>query len=412
MEAFLVLWIYKKAAQIQSEEHFSTNDVHKSNIRGLFSCFCFRKTQKIQSEVRATNHGDIFRIWNYNGGIAYEDMIKATNDFDIQYCIGTGGYGSVYRAQLPSRKVVALKKLHRFEGEDPVFDHCFRNEVQMLTNVRHISIVKLYGFCLHNKCMFLVYEYMEKGSLFCALRFDVEAFEIGWIQRVKIVEAMAHALSYLHHDCTPPIVHRDISSNNILLNSQLEAFVADFGTARLLNPNSSNQIILQALTDILHQVRILPLFYRSKRCCGFLNKIDLCINAELAYTMVVTEKCDVYSFGVVALETIMGRHPQDILATLASPPSQSMMITDILDPRLPPPANPIIARNIVLVATMAFSCLHQRPKSRPTMRRLSLEFLSRRKALASPIHTVSLLQLWNRRMDFVQLPNEPVNPQV
>ncbi|XP_058188126.1 probable leucine-rich repeat receptor-like protein kinase At1g35710 isoform X2 [Rhododendron vialii] len=238
IEAFVVLWIYKKAAQNQSP-----NDVHKSNIRELFSCFCGSKTQKILGEVRATNHGDIFRIWNYDGGIAYEDMIKSTNDFDIRYCIGTGGYGSVYRAQLPSGKVAALKKLHRFEGEDPIFDQCFRNEVQILTNVRHKSIVKLYGFCLHNKCMFLVYEYMEKGSLFCALRFDVEAFEIGWIRRVKIVEAMAHALSYLHHDCTPPIVHRDISSNNILMNSQLEAFVADFGTARLLNPNSSNQII-------------------------------------------------------------------------------------------------------------------------------------------------------------------------
>ncbi|KAE9449268.1 hypothetical protein C3L33_18844, partial [Rhododendron williamsianum] len=68
--------------------------------------------------------------------------------------------------------------------------------------------------------------------------------EIGWTQRVKIVEAMAHALSYLHHDCTPPIVHRDISSNNILLNSQQEAFVADFGTARLLHTESSNQSVI------------------------------------------------------------------------------------------------------------------------------------------------------------------------
>ncbi|KAI8533905.1 hypothetical protein RHMOL_Rhmol10G0046800 [Rhododendron molle] len=294
--AFVVLWIYKKDAQIQSEEHFENvltpNDVHRSNI--------------------------------------------------------DGGYGNVYRAQLPGGKVVVFKKLHRFEGEDPIFDRCFRNEVQMLTNVRHKSIVKLYGFCLHNRCMFLVYEYMEKGSLFCTLRFDVEAFEIGWIQRVKIVEAMAHALSYLHHDCTPPIVHRDISSNNILLNSQLEAFVADFGTAKLVHPNSSNQFIFAGTY-------------------GY-------IAPEVAYTMVAIEKCDVYSFGVVALETIMGRHPQDVLATLASPPSQNMMITDILDPHLPPPTNPIIAGNIVLVATMAFSCLHQRPKSRPTMRRLSLDF--------------------------------------
>ncbi|KAH7846559.1 hypothetical protein Vadar_015405 [Vaccinium darrowii] len=315
------------------------------SLLGLDVYFGFHKMPKIPSVATTTNHGNICSIWNYDGKIAYEDIIKATNDFDIKYCIGTGGYGSVYRAQLPSGKVVALKKLHRLEAEDPSFDHCFRNEVQMLTNIRHKNIVKLYGYCLHNRCMFLVYEYMEKGSLFCALRFDVEASEIGWTQRVNIVEAMAHALSYLHHDHTPPIVHRDISSNNILLNSQLEAFVADFGTARLLHPDSSNQTVIAGTY-------------------GY-------IAPELAYTMVVTEKCDVYSFGVVALEIIMGRHPRDLLSSFTKPSFENIMITDVLDPRLPPPTNPIVTGNIVLVATMAFSCVQPEPKSRPTMRRLS-----------------------------------------
>ncbi|KAL7256718.1 hypothetical protein ACSBR1_010621 [Camellia fascicularis] len=138
-----------------------------------FRCFLCRKTHKKQTKARAMTNGDICSIWNYDGRIAYEDIIKATNDFDIKYCIGTGGYGSVYRAQLPSGKVVALKKLHHFEVDEPTFDKSFRNEVQMLTNIRHRNIVKLYGLCLHNRCMFLVYEYMERGSLFCALRIEV-----------------------------------------------------------------------------------------------------------------------------------------------------------------------------------------------------------------------------------------------
>ncbi|KAH7844134.1 hypothetical protein Vadar_024698 [Vaccinium darrowii] len=357
-----------------------------AGVFGFVACYCFCKTQKTPSVATTTNHGNICSIWNYDAQIAYEDIIKATNEFDIKYCIGTGGYGSVYRAQLPSGKVVALKKLHRLEAENPAFDHCFKNEVQMLTNVRHKNIVQLYGFCLHNRCMFLVYEYMEKGSLFCALRFDFEASEIGWAQRLKIVEGMAHALSYLHHDCYPPIVHRDISSNNILLNSHLEAFVADFGIARLLHPDSSNQTVMAGTY-------------------GY-------IAPELAYTMVVTEKCDVYSFGVVALETIMGRHPGDVLSSLASPPSKNMMIVDVLDPRLPLPTNPIVAGNIVLVATMAFACLCPKPRSRPTMQQLSQEFLSRRKALAAPLRTISLLQLWDWKMDFVQLFNEVISAQV
>ena len=104
--------------------------------------------------------------------------------------------------------------------------------------------MKRYEFCLHNRCMVLVYEYLERGSLFCALRIDVEAVELGWTQRVNIIKAIAHSQSYLHNDCNPPIVHRDISSKNILLNSELDAFVSDFGIARLLHLNSSNQTVI------------------------------------------------------------------------------------------------------------------------------------------------------------------------
>ena len=91
--------------------------------------------------------------------------------------------------------------------------------------------------------MFLIYEYMERGSLFCVLRDDDEAIELNWTRRMNIVKSVAHALSYLHHDCTPSIVHRDISSNNILLDLNLEASVADFGTARLLHVDSSNRTL-------------------------------------------------------------------------------------------------------------------------------------------------------------------------
>ncbi|KAI7741594.1 hypothetical protein M8C21_024896, partial [Ambrosia artemisiifolia] len=276
---------------------------------------CYKKhkaTEKtIQPETK--KHGNVCSIWNYDGTIAYEDFIIATEDFDLKYCIGTGGYGSVYEAKLPDGKTFALKKLHHFEAEQPTFNQSFKNEVQMLTNLRHKNIVKLYGFCLHNKCNFLVYEYMEKGSLFCALSDSELAVEVDWIKRVNIIKDVAHALAYMHHDCIPPIVHRDISSNNILLNSELEGFVADFGAARLLDLDSSNQ------TSI----------------AGTLGYIA----PELAYNIVVTEKCDVYSFGVVVLETIGGKHPGDLLSSLNYPTSQGTTLECILDKRLPYPTN-------------------------------------------------------------------------
>jgi len=166
-------------------------------------------SQEKKCEGISTKNGDLFSIWNYDGKIAFEDIIKATEDFDIKYCIGTGTYGSVYRAQLPNGKIVALKKLHNMESQNPLFDKSFRNEVKMLTEIRHKNIVKLYGFCLHNRFMFLVYQYMERGSLFYILNNDVEAEELNWSKRVNVIKGIAEALSYMHHDCTPPIVHRD-----------------------------------------------------------------------------------------------------------------------------------------------------------------------------------------------------------
>nr|XP_023927559.1 probable leucine-rich repeat receptor-like protein kinase At1g35710 [Quercus suber] len=200
--------------------------------------------EKTQFNPSRTKNGDLFSIWNFDGKIAYEDIIEVTKDFDISYCIGTGGYGSVYKAQLPSKKVVALKKLHRLEAEDPTFDKSFENKIKMLTEIRHRNIVKLHGYCLHKRCMFLVYQYMERGSLFCILSNEVEGIELDWTKRVNIIKSIAHALSYMHHECIPVIIHCDISSNNILLNSEFEAFVSDFGTATLLDPDSSNQTLI------------------------------------------------------------------------------------------------------------------------------------------------------------------------
>ncbi|ESR42081.1 hypothetical protein CICLE_v10011171mg [Citrus x clementina] len=300
------------------------------------------KVRSIHLQSFSAKNGDVFSVWNYDGKILYEDLINATEDFHIKYCIGTGGYGSVYKAELLDGKVVALKKLHHSETEDSAFVKSFQNDAHVLSTVRHRNIVKLYGFCLHKKCMFLIYEYMERESLFCVLRHDDEAIELNWTKRVNIVKSVAHALSYLHHDCTLSIVHRDISSNNIILYSNLEAFVADFGTARLLHVDSSNRT-LRAGTY------------------GY-------IAPKLAYTMVVTEKCDVYSFGVVALEILMGTHPGELLSSLSSSSlDPKIMLIDILDQRLLPPVNQKIVQNIILVSTIAFACVRSQPKSRPTM---------------------------------------------
>ncbi|KAJ0601754.1 putative protein kinase RLK-Pelle-LRR-XIIIa family [Helianthus annuus] len=351
-------------------------------VLGYVLAYVFYRIQKASTKkihhLETIKHGNVCSILNYDGTIAYEDLITATEDFDLKYCIGTGGYGSVYEAKLPSGQTFALKKLHGFEAKQPAFDQSFKNEIQVLTNLRHKNIVKLYGFCLHNKCNFLVYEYMEKGSLFCALSDSELAVQVDWIKRVNIIKDVAHALSYMHHDCSPPIVHRDISTNNILLNSEMEGFVADFGAARLLDPDSSNQT---AIVGTLGYIApgICTLYHASFMCFTLLavkiysRSFGIYVHPELAYNMIVTEKCDVYSFGVVALETIGGKHPGDLLSSLNYSTTSGTTLENILDKRLPYPTDRSIEKEIVRVCDVAVACILTDPKCRPTMIEVSRE---------------------------------------
>lgn len=137
----------------------------------------------------------------------------------------------------------------------------------MLTKIRHRNIVKLYEFCLHNRCMFLLLEYMERGSLYCILRDDIEAVELDWTKRVNIVKGIAHSLSYLHHDCKPAIIHRDVTTKNVLLNLEMKACLSDFGIARLLKSGSFNRTVLAGTYGYIAPGKLLVmLFFFINEC--------------------------------------------------------------------------------------------------------------------------------------------------
>ncbi|XP_041028070.1 MDIS1-interacting receptor like kinase 2-like [Juglans microcarpa x Juglans regia] len=276
----------------------------------------------------------------------YEEIIRATKTFNDIYCIGKGGYGTTYQAKLSSGEMVAVKKLHQLLDDEKRSRKAFLNEIKALTKVRHRNIIKLHGFCSHARHSFLVYEYLEIGSLARMLEIEEYAKDFDWSKRLNIVKGVAYALSYMHHDCSPPIIHRDIKSNNILLDSQYEAHVSDFGTAKILELDSSNWTSLAGTY-------------------GY-------IAPELAYTMKITEKCDVYSFGVLSLEVIMGKYPGDFIFSLKSSPSVEMgiQLKDVLDQRLQFPTSQVEAE-LIRVAGIATKCLNDLPESRPTMHMIS-----------------------------------------
>ncbi|XP_065007738.1 MDIS1-interacting receptor like kinase 2-like isoform X2 [Musa acuminata AAA Group] len=288
------------------------------------------------------NKEGAFSILNFDGRDVYKDIIEATEDFDAKYCIGSGAYGRVYRVELASGELLAVKKIHLPDTEGTFDEQPFQNEIQTLTQIRHRNIVKLYGFCSSPRHKFLVYEYMERGSLGSVLRSETAA-ELDWVKRVSIVKDVARALFYMHHDCTPSIVHRDITSNNILLDSEFKACVSDFGIARLLKPDSSNWTMLAGTR-------------------GYLAP-------ELAYTMRVTTKCDVYSFGVVTLELLVGEYGEELISILSSPSGNNVFVKDALDQRLSLPVARV-ADEVIAVLTAALSCANNSPESRPAMKQV------------------------------------------
>ncbi|KAI3892339.1 hypothetical protein MKW92_015258 [Papaver armeniacum] len=345
--------------------------------------FRFRKRSVenvvLTDQATSTNSKrNLFSIWNYDGKIVFEDILEATEDFNTKYCIGTGGYGSVYKAKLSTGQVVAVKKLHSSEEDFEKSDlKSFESEVHALTKIRHRNIVKLFGFCsnLERRISFLVYEFVEMGSLKNVLCNGEQSVEFDWIKRLRFIKGTANALAYMHHDCIPAIVHRDISSNNILLDSGYNARVSDFGTARILKPDSSNWTSLAGTY-------------------GY-------VAPELAYTMKVTEKCDVYSFGVIILEVLMGRHPSEIITLLSqihlsssslSKVGKNLRLGDILDQCIKAPID-VVQKEIVHILKVGFSCLRGDPCTRPTMQEVSVQLsLSAQSMenLAKPFETITL----------------------
>ncbi|XP_050136779.1 MDIS1-interacting receptor like kinase 2-like [Malus sylvestris] len=315
-------------------------------LLAFLAIFFIGTRRKKEPETEKSDiHDEVFSISHFDGKKLYWEIICATNAFDSKFCIGKGGSGSVYMAKLPSGSIVAVKKLHQKLDSVETSQKEFHNEISALINTRHRNIVKLCGFCSNSQHSFLVYEYLEKGSLASILSKEDEAKELDWSRRVRIVQGVAHALSYMHHDCVPPIVHRDISSSNILLDYDYEPCVSDFGTAKLLNPDSSHWSSL----------------------AGTLGYVA----PELAYTMKVTEKCDVYSFGVLALEVITGKRLGDLISSFSSPSAcENKLLKDVLDQRLPPPT-PEVANELTTIARVAIACRHSQPQSRPTMHMVS-----------------------------------------
>ncbi|XP_027161451.1 leucine-rich repeat receptor-like protein kinase TDR [Coffea eugenioides] len=277
-----------------------------------------------------------------------EDVLECLTMTDK--ILGMGSTGTVYKAEMPGGEIIAVKKLWGKHKETIRKRRGVLAEVDVLGNVRHRNIVRLLGCCSNNECTMLLYEYMPNGSLDDLLhgKNKDQNLVADWLTRYKIALGVAQGISYLHHDCDPVIVHRDLKPSNILLDSEMEARVADFGVAKLIQSDESMSVIAGSY--------------------GY-------IAPEYAYTLQVDEKSDIYSYGVVLLEILTGKRSVDaefgdgnsIVDWVRSKVKSKNGFLDILDKNAGASCASV-REEMMLVLRIALICTSRNPADRPTMR--------------------------------------------
>ena len=300
--------------------------------------------------LRRAKLADTLEDWelDFPHRFRYKDLYYATKGFKARQIIGKGGFGSVYKGVLTkSREEIAVKRISN-NSKQGVKE--FVAEIACLGKLRHRHLVHLQGWCKRKNDLLLVYDYMSNGSLDGFLLEHGKSLD--WRNRFRILKEIAAGLLYLHEEWEQVVVHRDVKTNNVLLDSNMTARLGDFGLAKLYEHGKN-----PSTTHVVGTV-------------GY-------IAPELSVTGKATAKSDVFAFGVVLLEVACGRRPLDpnsssgkemILQDWVAACHQRGCILEAVDPKL---GNSYVKEEIDLVLKLGLICSYSEPEARPNMRLVS-----------------------------------------
>ncbi|CAM8891006.1 unnamed protein product [Rhodiola kirilowii] len=280
----------------------------------------------------------------------FKQLQSATGGLGKSNVIGHGGFGLVYRGVLNDGRKVAVKLMDQAgkQGEEE-----FKVEVDLLSRIRSPYLLSLIGYCSDRNHKLLVYEFMANGGLqehlYPISGSNAVYSKLDWDTRLRIALDAAKGLEYLHEQLSPPVIHRDFKSSNILLDKNFSAKVSDFGLAKLGSEKAGGHVSTRVLGT---QGYVAP---------------------EYALTGHLTTKSDIYSYGVVLLELLTGRVPVD----MKRPPGEGVLVSwalprltdrekviSIMDPVLEGQYSP---KEVVQVAAIAAMCVQPEADYRPLM---------------------------------------------
>ncbi|XP_078161365.1 cysteine-rich receptor-like protein kinase 15 [Carex rostrata] len=219
-----------------------------------------------------------FPLFNFN------QIANATGNFSLDNKLGEGGFGPVYKGVLQDGLEIAVKRLSTYSGQGLVE---FKNEIQLIAKLQHRNLVRLVGWCIEREEKILIYEFMPSKSLDYFISDKKRGAFLNWEKRFEIIEGIAQGLLYLHKHSRLRVVHRDLKASNILLDSEMNPKISDFGLARIFGPKE-----LQANTN-----RVVGTY-------GYMAP-------EYASEGLFSSKSDVFSFGVLVLEIVSGKRNMD-----------------------------------------------------------------------------------------------------
>ncbi|GJN11255.1 hypothetical protein PR202_ga29433 [Eleusine coracana subsp. coracana] len=299
---------------------------------------------------RRLKYAELQEDWEVTYGphrFSYKDLFRATKGFSDKQLLGTGGFGRVYKGVLrKSSMEVAVKKVSH-ESRQGMKE--FVAEVVSIGRLRHRNLVQLLGYCRRKGELLLVYDYMPNGSLDTYLHARSKG-TLDWSQRLQIIRGVASGLLYLHEDWEQVVIHRDVKASNVLLDSEMNGRLGDFGLARLYDHGTDAQTT--------HVVGTM----------GYLAP-------ELGHTGKAAPSTDVFAFGAFLLQINCGRRPvaldeqnnRVLLIDWVIEQWHNGLIINAVDRSMPSGFNP---EEVSLVLKLGLLCSHPLPVTRPTMRQV------------------------------------------